>query len=120
MWIYNSSNGALSHNGILAGTGYSGHQAGINNPEMESIHNTGPIPRGSWTISHFFNDPGGKGPVVARLSPDEGTETFGRGGFMIHGDNAQHNEGASYGCIILARSLREQIATSGDSILQVV
>ncbi len=120
MWTYNSANGNLSRNGILLGTGYSGHQAGLNNPEMESISNTGPIPRGSWTISHFFDDPGGKGPIVAHLSPDEGTETFGRGGFMIHGDTAAHNEGASHGCIILARTLREQIATSGDSILQVV
>jgi len=120
MWTYNSSNGALIHNGVHVGTGYSGHQAGVNNPEMESIHNTGPIPRGSWTISHFFNDPGGKGPIVARLSPDEGTDTHGRGGFMIHGDNSEHNGTASHGCIILARPIREQIATSGDSILQVV
>lgn len=120
MWTYNSANGALSRNGILLGTGYSGHQAGLNNVEMESISNTGPIPRGSWTISHFFDDPGGKGPMVARLSPDDGTETFGRGGFMIHGDTAAHNNGASHGCIILSRDLREQISTSGDSILQVV
>ena len=120
MWTYNSANGSLSKDGVLVGTGYSGHGDGINNPSLEQVHNVGPIPRGSFTISHFFNDPGGKGPVVARLTPDEGTDTFGRGGFMIHGDNSEHDGTASHGCIVLARSLREQIATSGDTILQVV
>ena len=120
MWTYNSANGSLSRNGILVGTGYSGYGSGVNNPALEDMHNVGPIPRGSWSISHFFDDPGGKGPMVARLSPDDGTDTKGRGGFMIHGDTAAHDETASHGCIILSRSLREQIATSGDSILQVV
>jgi len=120
MWTYNSSNGALSHNGLLAGIGYSGNGQGVNNPDMERVHNVGPIPRGIWSISSFLNDPGGKGPCVARLSPEGDTDTFGRGGFMIHGDNREVDKSASHGCIILARSLREQIASSGDTSLQVV
>jgi hypothetical protein len=87
---------------------------------MESVHNHGPIPRGAWTIGPFHDDPGGKGPVVAHLTPIEGTETFGRAGFMIHGDNKALNHTASDGCIILARSLRQTIAGSGDHELQVV
>lgn len=120
MWIYNSSNGSLIRNGTLAGIGYSGHGQGLNAPTLEQVHNVGPIPRGIWSISPFFDDPGGKGPIVARLSPEGDTDTFGRSGFMIHGDNKADDESASHGCIILARVLREQIAASGDTSLQVV
>jgi hypothetical protein len=70
----------------------------------------GPIPRGAWTIGEFFDDPGGKGPVVAHLTPCEGTETFGRSGFMIHGDNQALNHSASEGCIVAPRFIRDQIA----------
>jgi len=120
VWTFNSSNGNLSRDGVLIGTGYSGHESGLNNPALEDQHNLGPIPRGSWTISHFFNDVPGKGPIVARLIPDTGTETHGRGGFLIHGDNSEHDGSASHGCIVLPRAIREMISTSGDSILQVV
>jgi hypothetical protein len=30
-------------------------------------------------------------------------DTFGRGGFFLHGDNSLGNESASEGCIILSR-----------------
>lgn len=117
MWTYNSANGNLSHNGGLVGTGYSGHEAGLNNPILSNIHNVGPIPQGYWTIGEFFDDPGGKGPIVAHVTPQEGTDVFGRAGFMIHGDNSEADHSASHGCIILARPLREQIRDSADTEL---
>lgn len=120
MWTYDSSNGNLSHDGNFIGVGYSGNTTGLNNPAEENVVAVGPIPRGSWTIGAFFNDPGGKGPIVAHLTANPGTDLFSRDGFMIHGDNAALNHSASEGCIILARPYRQQISASGDTDLQVV
>ncbi len=53
-----------------------------------------------------------------RLTPVPGTQTFGRDGFLIHGDNRRHD--ASQGCIVLDRTARNRIATSGDTRLNVV
>jgi hypothetical protein len=120
MWTYNSANGNLSRNGELIGTGYSGRGGGLNNPAADGVADVGPIPAGSWIIGDFFDDPGGKGPVVCHLTPAPGTDDLGRSGFMIHGDNQEMNHTASEGCIILPRAIREQIAASGDTDLQVV
>ena len=122
-WTYHSDTGLIeSPTGFKLGDGYSGNGAALNNPAMESIHNHGPIPRGAWTIGEFFDDPGGKGPVVAHLTPIEGTETFGRADFMIHGDNQALNHSASEGCIVAPRFIRDQIAAglSVCNVLEVV
>lgn len=120
MWSYCSANGNLSRNQTFVGTGYSGIGKGLNNPALENEEGIGPLPRGSYTIEPFFDDPGGKGPLVAHLNPSHDTGTFGRAGFMIHGDNAAADHSASHGCIILARDIRQQIAISGDNALEVV
>jgi hypothetical protein len=86
---------------------------------MQNVPELGPIPAGKWIIETFFNDPGGKGPIVAHLTPGDGTETFGRTGFMIHGDNAEVNHTASHGCIILPHFVREMIMASADRELEV-
>lgn len=125
MWTYNSSNGSLSHDGILVGTGYSGHDegddAGVNNPLLESVPNVGPIPRGLWSIEQAAPHPK-LGPLALPLTPQEGTNTSGRGGFFIHGDAIEFAglEEASHGCIILARDVRQQIVDSEDADLTVV
>lgn len=105
MWSYCSANGKLSHDEVFVGIGYSG---------------IGPLPRGSYIIDPFFDDPDGKGPIVAHLTPLPQTSTFGRSGFMIHGDNCAQNHTASHGCIILAHNLRQQIEVSNDNALEVV
>ena len=120
MWSYCSANGNLSHGGAFAGSGYSGIGEGLNNPQLENDPGVGPLPRGSYIIEPFFDDPGGKGLIVAHLTPAPDTRTFGRNGFMIHGDNAAMNHSASHGCIILSRQLRRQISISGDDALEVV
>jgi len=102
---------------------YSGHGAGVNNPLYQDVHEFGPIPQGWYTISRFFDDHGGKGPIVARLAPDAGNNMFGRSGFMIHGDNAKGDHSASEGCIIAAHNLRLEIAAEveeGNNRLYVV
>ena len=120
MWSYEIASGQLSQNSVLAGFGYSGHEQGLNSVEHEQVANIGPVPRGTYSIGTFFDDPGGKGPVVAHLTPDAGTNDFGRSGFIIHGDNKAGDHSASHGCIILSRPLREAISASGDRTLEVI
>lgn len=120
MWTYSQATGdLLSPEGTLAGGGYSGRGTGLNNPSLQNDKGVGPIPQGMWIISSFFDDLGGKGPIVAHLAPTSSTETFGRDGFMIHGDNSAHDHSASEGCIILAHDLRQLISLSGDMELLV-
>lgn len=123
VWMYHQATGLIeSPTGFKLGEAYSGLGAGLNNPAMESVPMHGPIPRGAWTIGPFFDDPGGKGPIVAHLTPCEGTETFGRAGFMVHGDNSAYDHTASEGCIVAPRFIRDQIRAglSVCSTLEVV
>lgn len=120
-WLYEQKTGDIYHNGKFVGTGYSGkgkrYSEGRNNPDMEAVKGVGPIPRGKWVIgpartsSHV-------GPVAMDLKPVAGTDAHGRSAFMIHGDNTMSN--ASKGCIILARSIRQQISSGKDRELIVV
>ena len=120
MWIYEQSSGKF-HNpvGSVICIGYSGHGVGLDNPADQDIPDVGPIPQGDWEIGPFFDDPGGKGPIVAHLTPLPGTDTAGRSGFMIHGDNSAMNHTASEGCLILPHPIRAQIAASLDRVLRV-
>jgi hypothetical protein len=120
-WRYSQSTGDLINPaGSRVGIGYSGRGVGLNNPTKQDAADVGPIPQGSWTIGTFFDDPGGKGPIVAHLTPSVGTQTYGRSGFMVHGDNSAANHTASEGCIILPHLLREQLMASNDRTLIVV
>ena len=116
-WKYSQKTGALlSPAGTYVGNGYSGRGAGLNNPLQQNVADVGPIPQGEWAIGHFFDDPGGKGPIVADLTP-AAAETFGRSGFMVHGDNGAANHTASEGCVILPRGLRQMVMASDDRSL---
>lgn len=117
MWLYKQLTGELFQNGYRVGVGYSGHSQGRNNPAMESIADTGPIPCGNYVIGEPF-DSSTHGPHVMRLTPDVGTDELGRSGFLLHGDNMRHD--ASLGCIIMSRSIRDLVSSSGDISLQVV
>jgi hypothetical protein len=116
-WFYDQSSGELRHNGEFEGTGYSGTGNGRNNPSAQDLPNTGPIPQGKYHIGPAYAHPH-LGPCVMNLDPIEGTNTFGRSLFRIHGDNARHD--ASEGCIILGPSIRKLIAASGDHDLEVM
>jgi len=97
--------------------GYSGHGRGRNNPDLQAVRCTGPIPRGVWTVSRAWDD-SKHGPICFRLTPKPGTDTFGRSGFLIHGDNVRGD--ASLGCIILEREARRAIALHKVDTLIVV
>jgi len=121
MWKYEQKSGKfINPTGSSVCIGYSGNGAGLNNPAMQQVHKVGPIPQGMYSIGTFFDDPE-KGPIVAHLTPlpGSGTDTFGRDGFMIHGDNRAANHSASEGCIILPHPIRESIMASSDRVLEV-
>lgn len=119
MWTYSQSTGAMQRpDGTLLCYGYSGFGAGKNKPALQSEPDVGPIPQGMWTIGGAFASTF-DGPLVMHLTEQKGTVTFGRTGFMIHGDSFQHPGGASKGCIILARPERLEISGSKDRDLKV-
>ena len=118
-WTYEQATGRMLHDDVLVGVGYSGALECKNDPDMQDVHNVGPIPQGTYTI-HAPVDTVTHGPFVLRLEPDANNEMFGRAGFLIHGDSVVHPGTASEGCIILQRAVRESIWNSGDVELVVV
>lgn len=127
MWYYRQSTGELQRtitdgNCLTVehvGFGYSGNGDGKNCCAWESVHNHGPIPQGIYTISPAFTHIA-KGVLSMNLIPAKQTNTFGRSGFMIHGDSREDPGNASHGCIVLNRPLRQQLANSNDRVLTVV
>jgi Protein of unknown function (DUF2778) len=119
-WTYAQRTGELQQDGQHVATGYSGAGEGKNNPDMQSVRNVGPIPQGDWTIAGPPVNTADHGPYVLRLIPNDETETFGRSGFLMHGDSKSAPGTASHGCVIMPRVVREQVWDSGDRDLQVV
>jgi Protein of unknown function (DUF2778) len=119
-WTYSQKSGQLDQDGNKVAIGYSGAANGKNNPELQNVHNLGPIPQGDWTITGPPADTKTHGPYVLRLTPEPETETFGRSGFLMHGDSKEHPGTASQGCIVVPRAVREQVWKSGDRDLKVV
>ena len=119
-WTYAQKTGELQQDGKQVANGYSGAGEGKNNPDMQSVRNVGPIPQGDWTITGPPANTPEHGPYVLRLTPKDQTETFGRSGFLMHGDSKSAPGAASHGCIIMPRTVREQVWNSGDRDLQVV
>ena len=117
-WTYYQASGKLSHDGTDIGEGYSGAGDGKNNPDMQEVHNVGPLPRGEYTINapqHTVTH----GPYVLPLTPNPANEMFGRSGFLMHGDSVVNPGTASEGCIIMPRHIREQVWSSDDHSLTV-
>lgn len=125
MWTYVQKTGELLHNGAHEAFGYSGYddpdsgQQGKNNPDLENVHDVGPIPVGSYAIGSP-EDTLTHGPFVLPLTPNAANQMFGRAGFLIHGDSVVEPGTASRGCIIMGRPVRNEIAASGDHSLQVI
>ena len=119
-WTYSQSTGELRHDGVVVTeNGYSGLGDGKNNPDMQSVPNIGPVPQGSYTVGAPRANLS-KGRWTMPLTPDPGTNTFGRKGLLIHADSVHHPGAASTGCIILPPPVRHNIATSPDRKLEVV
>jgi hypothetical protein len=119
MWTYVQKTGWFGRDGILSAFGYAGAEVGRNNPEMQQVHNVGPIPVGLYRIVGPPFDTVDHGPKVLRLEPDSENSMHGRAGFLIHGDSVSNPGTASEGCIILPRAVRMKIWESGDRELRV-
>jgi hypothetical protein len=125
MWTYVQRTGELLHAGSHEAFGYSGYddpdtgQDGKNNPDLQRVAEVGPIPVGTYTIG-IPEDTLTHGPFVLPLTPDLANQMFGRAGFLIHGDSVVEPGTASRGCIIMPRSIRTDIALSGDNSLEVI
>src|SRR6266404_4504687 len=120
MWIWHQASGKLlDPSGLVIGFGYSGRGVGKNNPESQSLENVGPIPEGYYKIGEP-HDSVTHGPFVLALTPDPQNNMHGRKEFLIHGDSVIQPGTASKGCIVLSRSVREDIAKSFDKVLAVV
>lgn len=117
VWQYQQSTGDILHDSAYEGIGYSGRAGGRNNPDAQTIVDVGPVPQGKYTIEPASDAHPKLGPCVMELTPEPGTETFGRSAFFIHGDNVNHD--ASHGCIILGPAIRHLIAASPDRELVV-
>jgi hypothetical protein len=120
MYTYSQSTGQLTDaGGVLIGTGFSGHDVGMNNPQMQNVKGVGPLPQGRYTIGAPRDYPGTLGPLVMALLPDPANEMFDRSGFYFHGASAVHYSESSDGCIVLPLLVRLEISQSGDKALQV-
>jgi hypothetical protein len=118
-WVYQQSTGRLTRDGVLIATGYAGYGEGQNNPAMQHVRDTGPLPRGVWRILPPQDPVRHLGPLALPLEPIEG-EMFGRDDFLIHGDSTARNRTASTGCIVVAMEVRRLIVESGDDRLTVI
>jgi len=110
---------------VVNATGYSGHGPGLNNPALQEQKYYpgvpgsygGPIPVGTYGIGPPTTT---KGPLTFPLTPLPGTNTFGRDGMLIHGDNSDRDHSASEGCIVLGPDPRHKLASCGGGTLQVM
>lgn len=120
MWSYKIASGVMSQNGQPWPVPcYSGIGEGKNNPAFCKVKDVGPIPPGKYKFSTAIHDPE-KGPLSMLLVPLPGTDTFGRNGFMIHGDSIEHPGSASHGCIVAPAGLRMAMNASQDRVLEVI
>ncbi len=118
--VWDQSAGEMRLDGALLARGYAGRGRGINNPAMQDVVATGPIPRGLWRLTELRLTGASTGPYTIVLEPAPGTDARGRSAFRIHGDNSRLDRSASHGCIILPRKEREAIWRSGARLLEVV
>ena len=123
MFIYHIGSGELTELNAgktsSVGFGYSGLGEGKNNPRMIQVVGVGPIPPGNYTIGPAFTSPQ-SGPITMRLTPEEGTEVYGRSGFEMHGDSKEHPGQASHGCTVMPPWARKRVAAAEDRELLVV
>lgn len=120
-WLYEQATGKLSLNKQYLATGYSGHPPYVNDPSAQERKGQGPIPCGLWVMEKPF-DSLKHGPCCIPLTPGPDTNTFGRSGFLMHGDNKEHlgEHVASEGCMIMPPNIRHLAAKHPDRVLEVV
>lgn len=107
VWYYFIGNGAFSRpfTTVPVYIAYSGKGVHRDDPAATALKGLGPIPVGIYrTLDHRKHPTLGEHAIP--LDPHPSTETFGRSGFYIHGDNGRADFSASSGCIVVQRSAR--------------
>lgn len=107
MLVYHVRSGTLELNGKTYSAA-SGNKEGFNNPALEALKNTGPVPVGEFNVTNregsFFGE---------RAWRIVGNIPFGRRGFLIHSDaigvRGDPRKGASLGCIAVDRAQYHQL-----------
>ena len=107
---YEQATGKLFDESGLVGTGWAGQLAGKNNPAMQNVSKTGPLPVGNYVVNDPIDSPH-LGPEAFPLTPDPANEMFGRSDFFIHGANVKTPSTSSEGCIIQSRIVRDYLWT---------
>lgn len=118
MYTFSQKSGVLRRSGLFVWAGWAGQGSGKNNPEMQSVPDIGPLPRGLYLIGRAYTHPH-LGPVVMNLTPDAANTMFSRSAFRIHGAAYKNPELSSHGCIILPRDVRIRIDMDTDRLLEV-
>lgn len=123
-WTYVQRTGSLLRNGHLVGSGYAGRYEGKNNPAMQDVKETGPLPVGWYDMKEERDHPD-LGPAAIQLVPRVENQMFGRNDFWMHGERKPPAPTgfASKGCIIQSRPVRDHVDSLirlGESALQVV
>ena len=121
MWTYRQRTGELLRDGQPFAKGYAGRGDGKNNPALQGVHATGPLPQGRYQFNGPPHDGGHMGPLVLYLAPAPDNVMFGRGSFFMHSDSVHAPGTASEGCIVMdPPALRWTIWNTGDRELEVV
>lgn len=97
---------------------YSGTPQYKNNPAYEKVEG-GPIPAGIYSYGTPF-DSERTGVFVMRLTPMEGTDTFNRDAFELHGDSKKKPGTASKGCIVASNAVRTLADQEIDRRIKVI
>ena len=107
VWYYFISEGSLSipFTAVPVFIAYSGSGAERDDPHATASKGSGPIPVGIYRALDARKHPT-LGDVAIPLEPHPSTETYGRSGFYVHGDNGRGDFSASRGCIVVQRSAR--------------
>lgn len=99
---------------------YAGNGKWKNDPEAQDVHDHGPLPQGTYTMSPQKRYPH-LGPAIY-LTPDPANQMFGRSRFYIHGLDPQFLSDSSDGCICAGPGIRQVIdgyIGKGENILTV-
>lgn len=125
MRVYDISTGKLyddTPRGLkFLARGSSGFEQAANDPTMCSVEDVGPLPPGAYAVGDQYDDPGGLGPGVMRLTPLGATDMHGRKPltFRIHGGKRAGPAESSHGCLIFEPADRKAIAAGSRLLLAV-
>lgn len=115
-WEYDVKSHTFTRNGERYKADYAGATGYKNDPSQECVVNSGPLPRGTYTIGAPHNS-AHTGKYTLDLSPNFSNAMCGRFAFRIHGASRKRPLDSSEGCIIAPLSIRKTIWESSDTEL---